>query len=429
MDLYQIILIVAIAVCVVLSAFFSSAETAFSCINKIRVKHAAKKGNKAAKRVLYITKKYDKMLSTILIGNNIVNIACASIGTILFTLHFEAAGAGISTLVITIVVLFFGEVIPKSVAKGNPESIACAFSLIINALMVIFTPLSATLVFMANLSSKIFKGKSEEPSVTEQELKYIVEEIENEGVLEEQESELVRSALDFDEITVDQVLTPRVDLVSIDVNDSIEDIKTTFLTERFSRIPVYEESIDKIIGIMYEKDFFKHYIVNPNTVDVRSIIHPPIFALPQKKISDLLKELQSKKYHIAVVSDQYGGTLGIVTMEDILEQLVGEIWDEDDDIIEDIVQLGENTYSVKADMILGDLFEELELEPLETEHINGSVGNWVLETLEKIPAKNDSFTFENYEITVSHIEDKRIITILFKVNEIEEKHDDNDKIQ
>lgn len=357
------------------------------------------------------------MLSTILIGNNIVNIACASISTILFTAYIGNAGAWVSTLVMTLIVLIFGEVLPKSIAKQNPDKIACAFSGIINLLLTVFTPLSAALVFLTNIVTKAFKGGKKAPSVTEQELKFIVEEIENEGVLEEQESELVRSALDFDEITVDRILTPRVDLISADVNSDTEEIKNMFLSERFSRVPVYEESIDNIIGILYEKDFFKSYIVNQKHVDLRSLIQPPIYVPPQKKISELLKELQAKKYHIAVVTDQYGGTLGIVTMEDILEQLVGEIWDEDDDIIEDIIKIDENSYLINADMNFAELFEELEIDPPENENENASISAWVLETLEKIPEKGDGFQCSGFGVTISDIKDKRIKSVILKLNE------------
>ncbi len=414
MDAYHISLLIAIIIFVILSAFFSSAETAFSCINSIRLKRAAKKGSNAAKRVISITGKYDKMLSSILIGNNIVNIACASVGTILFSSYFGNAGAWISTIVITLVVLMFGEVVPKSIAKANPDSVALAFSGIISFLMIIFTPLSTLLVCLTNLSSKLFKSKQPEPSVTEQELKFIVEEIENEGVLEEQESELVRSALDFDEITVDRIFTPRVDIVSVDVNSNTEDIKNMFLTERYSRVPVYEDNIDNIVGILFEKSFFKSYIINQRHVDIRSVIQPPIFVLPQKKISELLEEFQEKRFHIAIVTDQYGGTLGIVTLEDILEELVGDIWDEDDDIVENITSIENGKYLVNADMSFADLFEELELDPPENEDENASVAAWVLETLEKIPNKGDSFNSHGLTVTISNIEDKRIKSVIIK---------------
>lgn len=404
------VLWILIAILVMLSAFFSGTETAFSSLNKVRLTNLANAGDKRAARAVKISENFDRALSAILIGNNIVNIASASIGTILFTQMLGPAGAGVSTLVMTLIVLTFGEILPKSIAKENAEKMALAVSGILHALMVVLTPLIMLFVGLKKLVSKLYHSDQKEPSVTEQELKFIIDEIQQEGVLEEQESELVQSALDFDDITVGEILTPRVDVISISVEDDVEKVKSLFVSEPYSRLVVYEESVDDIVGILHEKDFFKSYVKHPESLDIRSLMQPTIFVPPTKKISTLLKELQKLKSHIAVVTDQYGGTLGIVTLEDILEELVGEIWDENDEVVHDIVPMGENTFQVNPDMNISDLFEELMLP--EPECSSSSVGGWVLDTLEKIPKQGDSFEYETLRVTVSTVEEQRITQLI-----------------
>lgn len=408
MTSYYIIIIV---ILIALSAFFSASETAYSSVNRIRLKNYAGNGNKRAEKALKITDNFDKTLSTILIGNNIVNIASASVGTVLFTELFGASGVGVSTFVMTVVVLIFGEILPKSVAKEKAESIALTVSTPLTILMTILTPLSFLFMGIKKGFMKLFKNEKKNVSVTEEELKYIIEEIEDEGVLEKQESELVQSALDFDEVTADEILTPRVDLVSIDVNEEIETIKDIFITEHFSRIPVYEKSVDNIVGVLYSKDFFTAYIDHPNSISIKDMLQKVIFVPPKKKISALLSELQKLKSHIAVITDQYGGVMGIVTLEDILEELVGEIWDEYDDIEVELSKISDTVYEASGDIHVSDLFQQLELEKPEPDISSNTLSGWVLEEFGHIPMSGESFQYLNLKITVLRVIDQRIISL------------------
>jgi len=320
--------IILIVILIILSAMFSSCETAFSTVNKMRLKNYAQQGNRKAAKALKISEAYDKALTVILIGNNIVNIASTSISTVLFTQLFGAKGVGIATAVMTVTVLIFGEILPKSIAKENAESFTFFFSGPLSALIVIFTPFVWFFSSLKNLLSKLYSSSEKTPSVTEDELKYIIDEIEEEGVLEESESNLVRSALDFDETKVSEILTPRVKVIGVEINSTIEEIKSVFLTEMYSRLPIYEKNLDNIVGIITQKDFFK--MISENRTDIRSIIQNAVFLSEFKLINDALHEMQHSKTHMAVILDQYGGTKGIVTMEDIIEELVGEIYDEND---------------------------------------------------------------------------------------------------
>lgn len=419
------ILYVLVILLVAMSAFFSATETAFSSVNRIRLKNYAADGNKRAEKALKISDQFDRALSTILIGNNVVNIASASIGTLIFSnlLGDGPAAVSVSTLVMTVIVLIFGEVLPKGFAKESPEGFALAVTPVLSAIIFLLTPLSAILIGLKKLISKAFKTKTQTPSVTEEELKYIIEEIEDEGVLEEQESELIQSALEFNDITVDEILTPRVDVIAINVNDPPQKILETFREDSHSRLPVYEKSIDSILGIVNAKSFYSAYIDNPS-VSVKSLLQDTIFVPPTKKISELLQELQKKKLQLAVVVDQYGGTIGIITVEDILEELVGEIWDEDEDITVDVLPIGENTYEVKGDVNIYDLFEALELDFPKFKSNSKSVSGWVFEEFEHIPTVGETFTYENLTITVKELDDQRITKLIVTVAPTEEEKEE-----
>ena len=423
MDTNTIGILIAVIILIALSSFFSATETAFSSVNKVRLKNYISSGNKRAARALKMAQDYDKTLSAVLIGNNIVNIAAASLGTILFTKLMGDAGVGISTIVMTIVVLIFGEVLPKSMAKLHSETFALRVTNVMFVLIKVFYPL----IFLLTGISKIFAKKtaSEEaaPSVTEEELKVIIEEIEDEGVLEHHESELVQSALEFDDITVDEILTPRVDVVAVELNDSPDEIKQTFFDEGFSRLPVYDKTIDNVIGVLNQKDFIKAYLQN-KSVNIRSFLQKVEFVPPKKHIAELLKELQMKKIHIAIVTDQYGGTLGIVTLEDIVEELVGEIWDESDTIKNEFVKLYDNTYRVSGDMNLYDFFDRLDIKTDGYDGQSQSLSGFALEQFEKIPEVYDSFDYQNLHITVESVVEKRITSFIVKVNPIEEKKEE-----
>ena len=397
---------------VMFSAFFSSTETAYSAASKIRLKSYADNGNKKAKKAYKISENYDKALSTILVGNNIVNIAASSLATLFFVSFFgEANGTILSTVVLTVIILIFGEVLPKNIAMENSEKMAMSSSSILYALMVIFTPVTFLLLKLNAVVKNIAgRGKKKGPTVTEDELKYIVESIEDEGVLEEQESELVQSALEFDEKTAYDILTPRVDMTAIDVEDDPEKIKDIILTERYSRIPVYKDNIDNIIGVLHTRDYLE-MLLKTDAPDMYSLIQPAYFIYRSKKLSSILADFKYKRLHLAVVTDDYGGTLGIVTMEDLLEQLVGDIWDEDEEIESKYKKLDNDKYELSGDMNISDMLELFDLYPKYIETDSKSVGGWAIEQIGDIPEKGEHFVYRELDITVNEVEDQRINSV------------------
>ncbi len=401
--------IILIIVLVALSAFFSASETALSSANKIRLKSMADNGSKGAERALKVIKKYDKTITTILIGNNIVNIACSSIATLLtislltnISAEFASAwGSLISTVATTLIVLTFGEVLPKSIAKDHAEELSIAISAPISLLIFIFTPFSAFFILMKKGVSKLFRTK-ETVSMTEEELKVIIDEIEDEGVLETQESILVRSALEFDEITVDEIITPRVRVVAVENTASVDEVRAKFLAEEYSRMPVYEKTLDNIIGTITEKDFFKAYEKHGSDFAISSILQETIYLPQMLKISEVLRNMQKEKCHLAVVLDQHGGTLGIVTMEDILEELVGEIWDESDEVRSPVTAIDDRTFEVYGEVSLNSLrrfFNTRDID-VEIESEANTVAGWVLELFGSIPKSGDAHTTDSFKIIV-----------------------------
>lgn len=420
MDGSDIITIIVMAVLIALSAYFSATETAFSSINKTRLKHLSEKGAKRAAKVLSLSENYDKLLSTILIGNNIVNIALSSISTILFIkLLGGELGATVSTIVITILVLIFGEISPKSLAKESPERFAMISSPAINLLIYLFTPLTFLFSGWKKLLSKIFKT-SDDRKMTSDELLIFVDEVEEGGVIDAEESELLKSAIEFNDQEAVDILTPRVDIEGVSHDSTKEEIAQVFTETGFSRLPVYEESLDNIVGIVHQKDFYDGPKVTEKSLD--EIMKSPVFVTPSMKISDLLKHLQKTKSHIAVVTDEYGGTLGIVTMEDILEELVGEIWDEHDEVIEEFTKLEDGTYKIICSADLDEMFEYFDLEG-ETDSF--TVSGWVMEQLGKIPDEGDSFVYDNLEVTVTQTDNQRVLEINVKV--LPKDEDENKK--
>ena len=395
--------LIIIILCIVMSGYFSATETAFSSLNRIRVKNMAEKGNKKANLVLKLSDNYDSMLSTILIGNNIVNILMASLATVLFVkLCGNDVGPSVSTAVTTVVVLIFGEVTPKSIAKEMPEKFAMFSAPILNLLVIILTPFNFLFKQWKKLLSLIIKT-DDSRSITEEELLTIVEEAQQEGGIDEQESTLIRSAIEFSELEANDILTPRIDITGVSVDASKEEIAAVFAETAYSRLPLYKESIDHIVGIIYQKDF--HNYVYHTDEDISSIIRPALFITKSKKIDELLKELQQKKSHIAVVLDEYGGTVGLVTLEDILEELVGEIWDEHDEVTNEIEKVSDSEYlvlgSTNIETLLELLGKEQDLDVL-------TVSGWVMEMLGRIPSEGDSFEFQNLTVSVLEMDDKRV---------------------
>lgn len=401
-------------VLVALSAFFSATETAFSTVNKIRLKHSAENGDKRAKTAIDITERFDQALSTILVGNNIVNLSASSIATVLAVNLFGDYGAAISTVVITIVVLTFGEILPKSLANENSERIALAVARTLRFLMRIFYPIVFLFLQLKSLVIKLSHSRENAPSVTEDELKYLVESIEEEGVLEEQESELVQHALEFDEKTAQEILTPRVDILSIDIDDDLETNKKIILEERYSRIPVYEDSIDNIIGILHTRDFLEAIIAN-QPLDIRAMLQPAFFIYKTKKLSSLLNDFKRNKMHMAIVADDYGGILGMVTMGDLLEQLVGDIWDEDEEEKHRFIRLPDGSFQISGDLNINEFFDHLDYSPKSFNSEYNAVGGWAMEMLGHIPKAGESFQYENLKLTIQEMDEQRVRKLIVRV--------------
>ncbi len=415
--------LVGIVILVALSAFFSGTETAFSSLSKIRVKSLMEEDNKRAAIAMRVYEDYDKAISAILIGNNIVNIASSAIATTICTIYFGASGALISTVAMTVIVLIFGEVTPKALAKSNSESMALAVAPILYAYMKVLLPLTALFsLFIALVNKVVMRGKKEQPSVTEDELKIILEEIEDEGVLNEHESELMQSALDFKETVVEEVLTPRVDVVAAEENDSIEKIRNLFMDEGYSRIPIYHKDLDHIIGVINSKDFFRAYLNAPDEVSIDDLLQKVVFVPPKKLIAALMKEMQREKLHMAVVTDQYGGTIGIVTLEDMIEEIVGDIWDENDEEEQAFVQLDPTHFTASGDMNIDDLFSQFDLDKNEDMDVN-TVGGWVQFMLDRMPERGDTFVYETLIVVVKEIVHRRVtkVAIEWRPAETEEE--------
>ena len=398
-----------ILLCVVMSAYFSATETAFNTFNKIRVKNLAEKGNRKATRALELAENYDTLISTILIGNNIVNILAASLATIYFKELLtggvaEAFYTAISTAVMTLLVLTFGEICPKTIAKQSPDKFVLFATPLISALVIIFKPLSAIFKLLQNLLSKIFKAE-EDQGMTEEELISIVQEAAEDGNLDEEESTLIKSAIEFNELEVGDIFTPRIDITAVRSDITKENLAKVFAESGYSRIPIYDDDLDNIHGIVYYKDFFSD--AHTTAIPISEIVKPVMYVTKTQKINDLLKELQEKQMHLAIVTDEYGSTAGIVTLEDILEEIVGEIWDEHDEIIEEIKEVGEGEYIVSGMANLEKLFETLEIE-LDEELDAMTVNGWAMKILDRIPEEGDSFEELGLTVRVLKMDGRRI---------------------
>ena len=418
---------VALVILVGFSAFFSASETAFSSLNQIRLKSRAEDGDSSAARVLNMAEQYDKLLSTILIGNNIVNIAAASIGTILFTQMLGAErGATVSTIVLTIIVLIFGEVTPKSLAKEMPEKVATAVSPFLVLLMALMTPLTWLFTQWKKLLGH-FVHSGEADTITEGELMTMVSEAENDGELTYRESELIRSAIEFDDVEVEEILTPRVDVVAVEDDIPLEELAQTFAESGYSRLPVYHGTIDNIIGVVHEKDFYIARLKKATKID--DLVVPTLYTTGSTQISQLLRTLREQHHHLAVVVDEYGGTEGIITLEDILEELVGEIWDEHDEVTEDFRKQSDGSWLVSGSASVDDLYEELDL-PEEEDIDSNTVNGLVQEKTCHLPKVGDRFTLGEYDGVVTRTAKRRVTEVRLTPAapaEDAEKDDEKDK--
>lgn len=394
------------------SAYFSCSESGFSLMNKIRMKNMADEGNKKAKRALYISNNFDKALTTLLVCNNIVNIAAASVAT-LFVMHFlsqsnldEGTQSVIATVTTTTIIFFFGEMIPKSLACDRPMWVSLHFSGILKLLMKILTPISAFFGLISKGVTKIFKG-DDTPSITEEELFDIIDTAEEEGVVDEDQSELFKSAIEFSETTAEGVMTMRNDIIALDISMTNDEIMDVIKETNHSRLPVYDGSIDHIIGTLPIRNFIKEYYKDPS-LNIRTLLIPPFFVKSDSKIDDILTGMRQEKFYLAVVSGDEGETLGIVTVEDLLEELVGEIWDEDDVVDNDFIKLGGNKFRVNTKMIVSEVFSRMNCETPETHIAVRPIISWIIETFGRIPDEGDSFTYKNIEITVDTVEAGRV---------------------
>ena len=403
-----------IVVLIIFSALFSAVETAYSSASKIKLRNMQNNGNPKAGIVLKTLENYDRFLTTILIGNDVVNIVAATIGTVLFSLIMKNNGPTVSTIVITIVTLMFGETAPKSLAKQAPERFACAMTGFVGFFSIVLSPLAYVLTGWTWLVSKIVNIKEDESDISD-ELITMVDEAEKEGDLEEHESDLISNAIGFNDLDVKDVLTPRVDVVAIDITASAEEIEDVFRKNSFSRLPVYENSIDNIVGVIHEKDFYE--LRYHNKGPVRKIIKPVIYTSPNTKISTVMKQLQGAKLHLAVVLDEYGGTEGIITLEDILEELVGEIWDEHDVVEDYYTKLDDHTWLVKGDAEIDDLIERFNVEEEQEEFDFITVSGWAIHELGHIPQVGEEFDYKNLHVTVTKADQRKVLEVKVEIHE------------
>ena len=416
---------------VLFSAYFSASEISFNASNKLRLKKAAEEGGSRSAALAYrISEDFTTALSAILIGNNLANIAASTAATViamnlllsLKTLNSDGMASLVSTVVMTLIILIFGEIVPKIIARNNADAAVKIFAWPTRILTWILYPLVWLVMRLINLLSALW-GKDDEdtPTVTEEELSSIIETVEEEGVIDEEKSELLQSAIDFRDTTVEEIMTPRIDMLAFDIADSPEEIEKLVDESRFSRLPVYEDSIDNIIGILYLNHYYKK-VTDGDAFDLRAILMKPSFIHKTMKLPAALSLLRERKTHLAIVVDEFGGTLGLVTMEDILEELVGDIWDESDEIVHPCVRTGENTYEVSGDMNIDDFFAEIEFEPREFECEYSTVGGWAIEMLEGEPHEGDSFTYKNLCIIVAEMADMRVmkLTVLLTPQEEED---------
>ena len=411
----NVLILIILTVLVLFSAFFSATETAFSSLNKIKLKSMAAKGNKRAERVLAFAENFDKILSTILIGNNIVNMASASIATMFFTRLFGDAGVSLSTIVMTVAVLIFGEITPKVIAKDMPERFAMLVMPLLKIFYTLLYPFSMLFSLWKKLITRLFHAKRSR-GVTEEELLIMVEEAQQDGDLDQQAGDLIRSAIEFDDLDAVEICTPRIDIIAVRDQAEIPEISALFKTHGYSRLPVYQGSIDNIIGFISQKDFYAQVIEEKQPLS--AILLPMAVIRPNTKISKLLRILQKKRSHIALIVDEYGGTLGIVTLEDIIEELVGEIWDEHDVVIQEFEQISETEYKVSGRYGFQKLLDRLHVRGEDEEFDFVSVNGWVLSCSEHMPKVGDCYSYQNLQIRVSNATERAVTEVLVTVEEI-----------
>lgn len=411
MDDGSILSVLIILALLLFADYFAVCETSFAAVSRIRLKTAMERGDRRANKAMYVCEHFDKAITTILIGTNIVHLSCASYVTVLVTRRWGLSAVTLSTFVTTIVVFFVGEMLPKSIAKKYSLRLALGTASSLVFFMHLLTPISFVLTKIGEFASRLTKGDSE-VSVTEDELYDIIENMTDEGDLDSEQGDLVHSALAFGDLTAESILTARVDMETIDVDDPLEEILSQVKASRHSRIPVYQDSVDNIIGVLQIRRFMREYLQKREKTDLRSLLDEPYFVHQSAKIDELLSVMSSKKINMTIVTDSYGGTVGIVTVEDILEELVGEIWDEDDEVVEPCVDHGDGSYSFDAGVDIEDAFEFMEYEdPDETDFDHKLLGEWAYEQFDAIPQEGDSFTYNGLRVTVEKVQQRRIMKL------------------
>lgn len=415
--------LVGLLLCIIGSNYFSSSEMAYSSCNRLRLESARDGGSKRAAIAVRIIDRFDDTLSAILIGNNLVNIAASSIGSVLVILIAgDDRYAWVSTVVITVLVIIFGETMPKIIAKNSANRIALSHAYFVHGLTIILMPLIWVVVGLTKLITSGFKGEEagSDEEAAAMELSSIIETAEDEDVLDEDRSELVQAAIDFSDVMASEVMTARVDVVALDIDDDWNEQLATIDSAPYSRIPVYEDSIDNVIGVLYLNHFLKA-LTDEKNPDIRSMLMPPCYVYKTMKMPAVLNELRRAKQHLAIVTDEYGGTLGVLSMEDVLEQLVGEIWDDTDEVEEEIVERPDGQYELDGDMVISDFLELVGIKEKDFEAESETVGGWTIEMFGAFPKPGDSFEYENMSVTVLEMDGLRVEKVLVKLHPQDEE--------
>lgn len=420
MELYEIFMLIAIGILIIFSAFFSSCEIAYNSVSRIRLKKDAENGNKRALSAINIIDNYSTLLSTVLVGNNLVNILISSLGTLIAVEHFgEDLGPVLSTVVLTAVLLIFGEILPKTVGNTFSHSLSLLYTKIYNFFKVLFYPLSFIINKIVGTVLKNYKTEETSPTATDEELITITEELEEEGVIDEDDALLIKSAIDFCDVTAHEIMIPRVDVFAIDIDDSTEEILNDELIFKYSRVPVYEDTIDNIIGVLNTTDLMKKVLAHEE-INIKEMLTQPYYVHKTKSISNILTELKHNHMHIAVIIDEFGGVMGILTIEDIIEELIGDVFDEMDEVVLDYQQINDHTYTVDGDMNIYDFFELIDYDDKDFEADYTTVGGWCTDILEKFPEVGESFNFGNVLVTILNVDKMRVESVKVEIIKQEE---------
>lgn len=421
---------VSVVVLIVFSAFFSSTEMAYSSANYLRIEKAGESGNKAAIIARRLMANYDDMLSTVLIGNNLVNIAATSMVSIIAIYIAskidglsESLAATLGTIIITLLLIIFGETVPKIIGKKNANRVAVRNSRLLIVFMYIFKPITFLVVGLVKLITKPMRGEaqaSNEEAATE-ELASIIDTVEDEGVIDNERVEMLQAALEFSDISASEIMTARVDMLAIDIEDDWDEIMSAILSSPYSRLPVYQGKIDNIIGVLYLNHFFRA-IFGAEEINLRPLLLKPCFVYKTVKLPAVLSEMRENRTHIAIVTDEYGGAMGLVTMEDVLEELVGDIWDETDEIELEVIAHSDNLYELDGDMGINDFLELLDISEDGFDTDSATVGGWTIENFGYFPRQGESFVFNNFRVMVLETDGKRIDRVLLRINFVEEEN-------